>query len=66
MWCDSTVRSRDDALTPDITLLGRSSRGDGGARLARHLHDGSFAERMRVPTENVYPLPAEAGHNPAR
>lgn len=44
VWCDSTVRARDDALTPDITLLGWSSRGDGGARLARHLHDGSFAE----------------------
>ncbi|MFJ5534742.1 alcohol dehydrogenase catalytic domain-containing protein [Streptomyces sp. NPDC093261] len=66
VWCDCTVRSRDDALTPDITLQGWSSRGDGGARLARHLHDGAFAELMRVPTENVYPLPAEAGHNPAR
>jgi alcohol dehydrogenase len=66
VWCDPTVRSRDDALTPDITLLGWSSRGDGGARLARHLHDGSFAERMRVPTENVHPLPAAAGDDPSR
>ncbi|MFR0357455.1 alcohol dehydrogenase catalytic domain-containing protein [Streptomyces sediminimaris] len=66
VWCDCTVRSRDDALTPDITLQGWSSRGDGGARLARHLHDGSFAEFMRVPTENVYPLPAEAAKDPAR
>ncbi|MFE2407568.1 alcohol dehydrogenase catalytic domain-containing protein [Kitasatospora sp. NPDC059408] len=66
VWCDSTVRSRDDALTPDITLQGWSSRGEGGARLARHLHDGSFAELMRVPTENVYPLPAAAGEDPAR
>ncbi|HEX5567391.1 MAG TPA: zinc-binding dehydrogenase, partial [Streptomyces sp.] len=66
VWCDCTVRSRDDALTPDIALQGWSSRGDGGARLARHLHDGSFAELMRVPTENVYPLPAEAEEDPAR
>ncbi|MFI6565899.1 alcohol dehydrogenase catalytic domain-containing protein [Streptomyces sp. NPDC050534] len=66
VWCDCTVRSRDDALTPDITLQGWSSRGDGGARLARHLHDGSFAELMRLPTENVYPLPAEAEDDPAR
>ncbi|MFR9798239.1 alcohol dehydrogenase catalytic domain-containing protein [Streptomyces sp. MS06] len=66
VWCDSTVRSRDDALTPDITLQGWSSRGEGGARLARHLHDGAFAERMRVPTENVFPLPAEAEADPAR
>jgi NADPH:quinone reductase-like Zn-dependent oxidoreductase len=66
VWCDSTVRSRDDALTPDITLQGWSSRGEGGARLARYLHDGSFAELMRVPTENVFPLPAAAGDDPAR
>ncbi|MFE5581478.1 alcohol dehydrogenase catalytic domain-containing protein [Kitasatospora sp. NPDC056531] len=66
VWCDCTVRSRDDALTPDITLQGWSSRGDGGARLARHLHDGSFAELMRVPTENVYALPTEAEGDPAR
>ncbi|MFE3878203.1 alcohol dehydrogenase catalytic domain-containing protein [Kitasatospora sp. NPDC059146] len=66
VWCDCTVRSRDDALTPDITLQGWSSRGEGGARLARYLHDGSFAELMRVPTENVYPLPPAAGDDPAR
>jgi alcohol dehydrogenase len=56
----------DDALTPDITLQGWSSRGEGGARLARYLHDGSFAELMRVPTENVFPLPTVAGDDPAR
>lgn len=56
VWCDATVRSRDDANTPDITLQGWSSRGDGGLRLSRHFHDGSFAERMSVPTECVYPL----------
>ncbi|MEW2623317.1 alcohol dehydrogenase catalytic domain-containing protein [Streptomyces sp. NPDC048106] len=66
VWCDCTVRSRDDALTPDIMLQGWSSRGEGGARLARHLPDGSFAELMRVPTENVYPLPAGAADSPAR
>lgn len=66
VWCDSTVRSRDDVLTPDITLQGWSSRGEGGARLARYLHDGSFAGLMRVPTENVFPLPAAAGDDPAR
>ncbi|MFD4669663.1 alcohol dehydrogenase catalytic domain-containing protein [Lentzea sp. NPDC058450] len=60
VWCDSTVRARDDALTPDIALQGWSSRGEGGAQLARHLHDGAFAELMRVPTENAYPLPVTA------
>jgi alcohol dehydrogenase len=66
VWCDCTVRARDDALTPDITLQGWSARGEGGARLAEHLHDGAYAELMRVPTENVYPLPAAAGDDPAR
>ncbi|WP_433567016.1 alcohol dehydrogenase catalytic domain-containing protein [Nocardia sp. CA-151230] len=66
VWCDSTVRARDDALTPDIAMQGWSSRGAGGAQLARYLHDGSFAELMRVPTENVYPLPASAAADPAR
>jgi alcohol dehydrogenase len=56
VWCDPTVRSRDDARTPDITLQGWSSRGAGGLALSRHFHDASFAELMVVPTENVEPL----------
>jgi len=63
--CDPTVRSRDGALTPDITLQGWSARGDGGLRLQQHFHHGAFAERMLVPTENAIPIgsidPAEAG-----
>ena len=51
--CDPTVRSRDDALTPDITLQGWSARGEGGLRLQKHFHNGPFAERMLVPTENA-------------
>ncbi|MFO1029315.1 MAG: zinc-binding alcohol dehydrogenase family protein [Acetobacteraceae bacterium] len=54
--CDPTVRSRDDALAPDITLQGWSSRGEGGLHLQRYFHDGSFAERIRVPTENAVPI----------
>lgn len=51
--CDPTVRSRDDAIAPDIHLQGVSARGEGGMRLQKYFHDGSFAQRMRVPTENV-------------
>jgi alcohol dehydrogenase len=54
--CDPTVRSRDDARTPDITLQGLSARGDGGLKLQQHFRHGSWAERMLVPTENVFPL----------
>jgi alcohol dehydrogenase len=63
--CDPTVRSRDNALTPDITLQGLSARGSGGLRLQKRFRHGSFAERMLVPTENAIPIgaidPAEAG-----
>ena len=54
--CDPTVRSRDDALTPDITLQGTSARGEGGLQLQRYYRHGSFAKEMITPTENVYRL----------
>ncbi len=53
VYCDPTVRSRDNSSNPDITLQGWSARGEGGLRLQRHFHDGSWAEQMRVPTENA-------------
>lgn len=53
VFCDPTVRSRDDALSPDITLQGLSARGEGGLRLQKHFHHGSFAEQMLIPTENA-------------
>ncbi|KLU26503.1 alcohol dehydrogenase [Caballeronia mineralivorans PML1(12)] len=53
VFCDPTVRSRDDALMPDIALQGWSARGDGAKRLQRYFHDGPFAEQVRVPTENA-------------
>ena len=63
--CDPTVRSRDDALSPDITLQGWSARGEGGLRLQQFFHHGPFAEQMRLPTENAIPIgaiqAAEAG-----
>lgn len=56
VFCDPTVRSRDDALTPDLVLQGWSAFGEGGQRLQRHHHHGPFAEQLRVPTENVFRL----------
>ena len=65
VFCDPSVRSRDDALTPDITLQGWSARGEGGQKLQRYFRDGAFAQQVRVPTENAVPIdaidPAEAG-----
>ena len=53
VFCDPTVRSRDDALAPDIMLQGWSARGEGGQKLQLHWRHGGFAEQMRVPTENA-------------
>ncbi|WP_315738245.1 MULTISPECIES: zinc-binding alcohol dehydrogenase family protein [unclassified Bradyrhizobium] len=58
VFCDPTVRSRDAAFAPDITLQGLSARGPGGLRLQQYFRHGSFAERMRVPTENAKPIGA--------
>lgn len=53
VFCDPTVRSRDDAVAPDIALQGLTAAGPGGMRLQQHFRHGSFAQQMRVPTENV-------------
>lgn len=53
VFCDPTVRSRDNAITPDITLQGVSARGAGGQHLQKYYRDGSFAEKMLIPTENA-------------
>lgn len=56
VYCDPTVRSRDNVLAPDITLQGLSAGGDGGLRLQKYFRDGAWAERMRLPTENAIAL----------
>lgn len=56
VFCDPTVRARDDAVHPDTILQGGSARGAAGLPLHRFYHHGSFAERMLVPTENVAPI----------
>ena len=53
VYCDPTVRSRDDVLSPDIILQGLIAPGEGGLRLQKYYRDGSWAEQMRQPTENA-------------
>lgn len=53
VFCDPTVRSRDDAMAPDILLQGLTAGSEGGQRLQKYFHDGSWAERLRLPTENA-------------
>lgn len=58
VYCDPTVRSRDDVLAPDICLQGLTADGEGGLRLMRHFRHGAFAEQMMVPTENAIAIGA--------
>jgi alcohol dehydrogenase len=56
VFCDPTVRSRDDALMPDIVLQGWSARGPGGAMLQSYHRNGTYAEQVRIPTECAIPI----------
>jgi alcohol dehydrogenase len=56
VFCDPTVRSRDNAQAPDIILQGLTAGSERAKRLQQYFHDGSWAERTRVPTECVVRL----------
>lgn len=64
VFCDPTVRSRDNVQSPEIVLQGWSARGEGGQKIQQYHLNGGFAEQIRVPTENAVPIgdidPAEA------
>ena len=63
--CDPVVRSRDDAVAPDVMLQGWIAPTEGARRLQEHFRHGPFAERMLMPLENAVRLGeldgAEAG-----
>jgi alcohol dehydrogenase len=56
VYCDPTVRARDDAQAPDIMLQGLIAPGPGPKRLQAWVGNGGWAEQVRVPTENLTPL----------
>ncbi|WP_298245099.1 zinc-binding alcohol dehydrogenase family protein [uncultured Bradyrhizobium sp.] len=66
VFCDPTVRSRDDVVAPDIALQGLTAAGPGGMKLQKHFRHGSYAEQMRVPTENVKRLGQIASEEASR
>src|SRR5580704_4429452 len=41
VYCEPTVRSRDDALNPDTILQGWTARSEAGLKLHRFYHHGS-------------------------
>jgi alcohol dehydrogenase len=56
VFCDPTIRARDDAINPDMILQGWTHVGPAGLKLHRFYHHGAFAEQMLLPTENVTPI----------
>jgi alcohol dehydrogenase len=56
VFCDPTVRARDDALAPNIMLQGWTAPTEGAQRLQQWMRDGAFSEQMRLPMECVVPL----------
>jgi len=66
VFCDITVRSRDDSLTPDIMLHGWAAHGEGAQKLQSYFHNGSFAEKVLVPLENAIPLDHMDALNPVQ
>ena len=66
VYCDPTVRSRDNARSPDIALQGLTAGSEGGLRLQRYFRDGAWAEQMRLPTENAIPIGAIDGKDAGR
>lgn len=56
VYCDPTIRARDDSSRPDIMLQGLIAPGPGPKRLQAWVGDGGWAEQIRVPTENLTPL----------
>jgi alcohol dehydrogenase len=66
VYCDPTVRARDNRATPDIMLQGIIAPTEGAMRLRHYHRHGSWAEVVRVPTENVTPLGAMAPEDAER
>jgi alcohol dehydrogenase len=56
VYCDPTVRARDNAVSPRIVLQGLTAGDEGGLSLQKYVPDGSWAQRVRIPTENAIPL----------
>lgn len=57
VFCDPTLRARDNPHASDAALQGWDARGETGAILQQHYRDGPFAEQMRLPLENALPIP---------
>lgn len=56
VYCDSTIRARDSAGLVAISLQGLTAGRPSAVALQRQYRHGSWAEKVRLPLENVMPL----------
>lgn len=56
VYCDPTLRGRDAQGLPAISLQGLTAAGPSAMSIQRQYRHGSWAEKLRLPLENVVPL----------
>lgn len=56
VYCDPTLRGRDAQGLPAISLQGLTAGGPAAMPIQRQYRNGSWAEKLRLPLENVVPL----------
>jgi alcohol dehydrogenase len=65
VYCDPTLRARDAQGLPATSLQGLTANGPTAMAIQRQYRDGSWAEKLRLPLENVVPIgdidPQDAG-----
>jgi alcohol dehydrogenase len=66
VFCDPTVRSRDNVLAPDILLQGWIAPTAGSQILQAHFRNGPFAQQMLLPLENAVSLTGLEHYEPAK
>ena len=56
VYCDPTLRARDSNGLPTIALQGLTANGPGTMAVQRHYPNGSWAQKLRLPLENITEL----------
>ncbi len=56
VYCDPTIRARDAFGLVPISLQGLTAGGPDALQVQSQYRDGSWAEQLRLPLENVVPL----------
>lgn len=56
VYCDPTLRARDGQGLPAISLQGLTANGPAALPIHRQYPNGSWAEKLRLPLENVVSL----------